>query len=188
MPITINERHKLIILAGSLVLIIILVILLVLYILRPKQPDYIPDTPTITGVPTIFRPSISLIPDEKVPTTPPTPTKEPDDLILSGIPVDNFYKDAARILPNNDVVLVENENYQIVYLAEFEEFNISITGKNFDLLQKEAEKIFLEKVGLDPANACRLTIVVTAPAYAKHEYAGIQLTPSFCEQHAESAD
>ncbi len=113
-----------------------------------------------------------------------TPTiPQSDTLSLSGTPIKNFYKGAAKIDKQRDVYIIDEPNkYQIMYFEKFNNFMISITGSPFESLRQEAEKIFLEKTGMSQAAACQANVEITTPYYANPDFSGKSYPLSFCQQ------
>ena len=176
------KSKKLLILVG-LAIFLMIVLIIALFLTRETDNGVTPlPFPTI-GTPSGFiRPSNlpTLIPDDQVPTAPPTPIARPGTIIVSDIPVNNFLASSEQVNENGDALIASTNDYQLTYLAQFQEFNISITGANFEQVRSVAEQHLLTVLGIDEQNACWLSIQVTAPAYADHEYAGIVLPLSFC--------
>lgn len=163
-------------------------------LVRVRRPAISPISsfPTITPWPTERFPisGSQIVPTrisgDAYPTYPPTPMPGPGKHVVSGIAVDDF-SEIAPINPQGDKVLAETDDYQIVYLSQFQEFKLAITGKDFDKTQKAAEAVFLQKLGIDAPNACRLTVEVYAPNFVKNAYAGQVFPLSFCE-HTDEDD
>lgn len=153
---------------------------------RPDAPP-VPVFPTITLLPTdrFTPPAVpTAVSGGLYPTYPPTPIPGPGTLIVSGIAVNNF-SDIAPFNPQGDKILAETNEYQIVYIPKFQEFKLTIKGKDFEKSQKAAESVFLQKLGIDAFNACRLTAEENVPNFVKNAYAGQVFPLSFCEHEDE---
>src|SRR3989344_6029565 len=165
---------------GGFIGFVILLLVIIYLLTNRKTVD--PDEsiqPTISPTEIIITPISADI----IPTAPPTPVFEEGDIVISDIAVNNFKENADKILLNGDVVIKEMEIYQIVYLDTYQTFIISITDKDYDRAVAAAERDFLGILGINEANACRLTVEVNSPAFAQNEYAGMVFPLSFCEHH-----
>lgn len=127
---------------------------------------------------------LSLLPELKPKSKSlPVPTStipEAGTIQISKVPVKNFYKNAVKIDKQGDVYLVNNSNYQIVYLDEFNIFMITITGSPFESLRPQAEAEFLEKTGMSKEAACALNVQVGTPYFANPDFSGKYYPLSFC--------
>ena len=162
----------------------IILLLVIIYLLTDRKTIEPPDgliQPTFSPTEIIITPISADI----LPTAPPTPVPEEGDMIITGIAVNDFTKDADKILLNGDVVIKEMETYQIVYLNKYQSFIISVLDSDFERALAAAERDFLAILGIDEPNACRLTVQVSSPAFAQNEYAGVSFPLSFCQDHAD---
>lgn len=182
-----NNRNNLLIIIG---LGVVLVIILIGYIfIKSKKDSATVADPSLTdiiqpsSIPTVLTNSElpTPIPDNQVPREPPTPIPQPGDVILDGIAVNDFKKNAVRKTDSGEVILDENDQYQIVFYESLQEFKIFIKGGNFELSRTNAEASFLQKLDLDKDNACRLFVDEFIPQSAQNEYAGKTFGLSFCE-------
>jgi len=183
------------VIALGVVLIIIIGILLFLFLRKPEPipgesvltPTPIPTIGaglTIFPTPTAF---ISIISNPTIPTSPPTPVPKEGDIIVSGIAVKDFYKDAKRVLNNGDALIRETEDYQISYLKRYESFKITLLSPEFETARPKAENAFVAALGIDEPNACRLTVEINTPQFVGGDYVGMVFPLSFCE-HIEESD
>lgn len=166
---------------------VVVVILMLVYIAWVVQsPPDVATPPGSTPTPTVFDVShITRVPSNQYPTVPPTPVPDEGDIIITDIAVNDFKKNADKILLNGDVIVKEMETYQIVYLDTYQSFIISITDSDFARSRAAAERDFLGILGIDEANACRLTVQVSSPSFAQNEYGGMTFPLSFCEHHED---
>lgn len=74
--------------------------------------------------------------------------------------VNNFYKDSTFTYPDGNVVIEENEYYQLAYVASERLFIISIYDSNTQEGQDLAEKAFLAKLNISQTQACNLNTQV----------------------------
>lgn len=100
--------------------------------------------------------------------------------VVSGVSVNDFYKDAVRVTETNDAILVETDQYQIDYVSEFERFKITIIDPDIELAQKNAEEKLLEILGITKSDACKLQIDEYVATYVDSELAGYSLPTKFC--------
>ncbi len=118
---------------------------------------------------------------EKIIVATPAPTIPQTQVIeISGIPVNNFYKNAAEVNLNTDALITETSSYQIAYLAKFGEFLITVLGSPFPQARATAEQAFISKLGITKEQACQLTVFVSTPSYANPDYSGQKYNLSFC--------
>lgn len=89
----------------------------------------------------------------------------PDEkqLNINGTNINNFYPKAKYINKQNDALIVDNPDYQIVYLAPFNKFLISIKSSDFNSVLVKAEQSFLDKLKVDKETACRLPVEINSP-------------------------
>lgn len=62
---------------------------------------------------------------------------------------------------------------------------ISITGDDFERERAAAERDLLGILDINEPNACRLTVMITTPAFVQNGYAGDTYPLSFCMHHDE---
>src|SRR3989344_36245 len=120
------------------------------------------------------------IPDEKFTFT-TSPQQASGKILVDGVIVNDFYKNAESTLSNGDALLKKGEGYQISYVDQYKTFKLTITGKDFSSLRKTAEETFLTLLGVSQNDVCRLIVDVTSPSYATNQYAGQTFRLSFCE-------
>lgn len=150
----------------AFVLIIFLIILFFLFLaLKTKKG---PRESSLLPTPTPFEMKIT-----------PSPRKK---IIISGIEVNDFLKDATIINSNQDAVFEKNQDYEMVYLPKFNQFLITILSKPFDNARKDAEEDFIKKLGISKEEACRLEINLSVPCKIDLENCGTRHPLSFCEK------
>lgn len=121
----------------------------------------------------------------KRPTFTPAPTisRSPtswEKINISGVEVYNFYKTAKTINLQKDMLIIENDKFQIVYLPKFGKFLLSISSSPFPAVRREAEEEFLKVLKVDKKDACRLNVSVNTPYFANPDFAGKDFPLSFC--------
>lgn len=120
-------------------------------------------------------------------TTTPIPTVIPFDkptaptLQVNGVSVRNFYNTSNAMNANGDVSFEKNNQFELVYLAPFEEFIIDVRGSPFATTRMQAEQAFLKKLGITQEDACKLNVSLGTPAYINPQEAGRRYELSFCE-------
>lgn len=113
--------------------------------------------------------------------SPTFPVKLSDmKIIISGIPLNNFYKKNKQILPSGEVLIENTQDYHFVYFPKNYEFLISIQNKPFEEVRYKAENKFLEEIGIDRKAVCSLNVSVTTPNSINPEFAGKIYPLSFC--------
>lgn len=116
----------------------------------------------------------------------PTITQKPfitpsgETMEVGGVKINNIYKTPVKETPQFDALIVNNEKYQIVYLQKFSKFLITIYDSDFDKTKAIAEKDFLDKLGIDQAAACKLTVEINTIQSVNKELAGKIFPLSFC--------
>lgn len=77
-------------------------------------------------------------------------------------------------------LLIQDEQYQIVYQKTYDTFLISINASPFETVRKRAEEKFVGIIGGDKETACQLSVRIVTPAFANPDLAGIQFPLGFC--------
>lgn len=161
-----NKKYLLLFLVLALIAIVFLVTLFPSLFEEKKSSNQ-----SILPTPTPVTASSSL--------TPPADAK----INISGIFVNNFLQNPIRTDKSNDVYLVENKKYQIVYLALYNQFLISIQGSPFIDNKKMAEDDLLKTLGISQEQACVLNVSINTPYFANPDYSGKNFPLSFCEKN-----
>lgn len=78
-------------------------------------------------------------------------------------------------------VLLQNDQYKIVYQKAFDTFYVGIGEPPFDETRREAEAAFLELLEANTRIACQLQVRVTGGPQANPGHAGEQYPLSFCK-------
>ncbi len=137
--------------------------------------------PPSEGLPT---PTPVVAPISLEPETSPTPAVTPsgDTVTISSVPVNNFYQSTTPFNPQGDRVIADVDNaYKITYLAQFQQFLISINGSPFATYRQQAEGAFLQKMNISQTDACKLNVVIRTPSFANPNEAGQDYPLSFCK-------
>lgn len=168
-----NVKKRYILIIGILVAISVILIILIMLFSRGQDVQENSDnelvTPTSIPLPS---PSITV-----VPSYPPTPIPQADDIFVDGIAVNNFKEEPARTLENGDLVLVENAEYQIIFNEPNQKFVLRLLGTNFEDSRLNAENDLMTRLGLDAMNMCRL--------YIEEEFNGTIYPFSHCVHESE---
>lgn len=134
--------------------------------------------PTAVPTPTSVEVQISLSP-EVSPTAAVTPSG--DTVTISSVPVNNFYQTTTPFDAQGDRTIADVDNaYRIVYLAQYQQFLITINGSPFTTFRQQAENAFLQKMNLSQTDACKLDVVIRTPSFANPNEAGQDYRLSFC--------
>jgi hypothetical protein len=180
-----EQNKKIIIIAGVGGAVILLLLLVVAFLKRgPAQPPQVSPTPRSTGfvIPT-SKPTInpSLSPSPSPTPTPTLPVNYPTGpkITITDVTMNNFYTFGVQIKENGDVLILENDDYKIEYFKAKNEFLISILGRDFEGLQKQAEGVFLQKLGIREQDGCKLTALVGTAEAGESQY-GMVYPLSFC--------
>lgn len=100
-----------------------------------------------------------------------------------GVTINNPYKNAAYVTPDNRQYFILNTGQYGVYYYPFDSsFVIGIDAMPVLQVQQLAEQAFLQKLGISRTDACKLTVWVGVPVSVDANYAGRNLGLSFCPQ------
>ena len=165
-PITSLFKNKYVLIVAS-VLTIALFLLIGIRMLR-QQTEETPPIQSPVEIPTAT--------PFAIPTMPTSGT-----FTISGVTVKNFYTNSEDSNTNSDVLFFENADFAMTYVGSFEQFYISIKNPNFLSTREQAEQKFLELLGLDQTNACKLKVEESVPIKSQSAYAGGVYPLSFCK-------
>lgn len=152
-----------------MIIILILGIIICAVILIVRERGSKPELPGVV-------PKSSITPFIKPTVVIPTGPK----LKISAVEVNNIYISPVKINEEKDVLISENKDYHIVYLALFKKFLITIYNTDFETTKAVAEKDFLAKLGIDQTAACKLTVEVNTVQSVNQDLAGKIFSLSFC--------
>lgn len=149
---------------------------IIFFILSKAKPV---ETPPVVPLPT-------PVPVLRPPVLKPTPTLVVSEVPVrkvnvSGVLVNDFFQLAKHTNKSGDVLFVDTEKYQILYLGKYNKFLISILSSPFLEIKKEAEGDFIKTLGVNQADACRLPVETTTPFFANPDYSGAIYTLGFCQ-------
>jgi hypothetical protein len=121
-----------------------------------------------------------------MPLHPPvvTPPQSIGDTITIGttkgsVVVKNFYKSAVEVRDFGVLVRRTNE-YDLVYFPGGSTFLMTISSQPVEAAVRTAEKEFIEVLGVNEQDACRLQVAITVPFSTDPAYAGKEYGLSFC--------
>jgi len=107
-------------------------------------------------------------------------SEKSEKIELNGIKVNDFNKKAIKVGQLDDVLFVEENGYNITYYPLDKAFLIVITSIPFEENRQIAEKRFLDELGIDTADACKLAVYITTPRAFNPNESGINYSLSFC--------
>lgn len=154
------------------ILIVIIVIAALLWFLFRASPT--PVTPSNSGVASPAANSGELSPVYQVPAS-PTITLGTSH---GSVTVNNFYKIAPGA-EDEFIVIARNDNYEINYDTTNSGFYIDIKQPPFTANRASAEADFLNLLGVNQADACKLTVAIGAEPAASAGSGG-SFPLSFC--------
>lgn len=159
-----NYMRKLIVIFLTIGIIILVVVL----IIRGRSNKLITTAPKITktSITPFVRPTVIV----------PSGAK----FKISEVEINNIYISPVKINPEKDVLLIDNKDYQIGYLALFKKFTITIYSSNFETTRKIAEEEFLNKLEINKEEACKLEVEVNPSNSTTDQFAGKSFPLSFC--------
>lgn len=122
---------------------------------------------------------------EPRPATPrgPVPTSERVTIGTpsGGVTVLNPYTNPHLVTPDKRIVImVETEEYNLGYTSTDSSFGITILKTPVSEYKPKAEQAFLERLGITPEEACRLTVYVGVPVSIDEAQSGRNLGLEFC--------
>lgn len=135
----------------------------------------------IIGLLAIYKQVLPTVNPTPIPTIPVFITPVGDKINISGITVNDFRKTPVEVNDKNDTLIVDNEKFQIVYLAQFNKFLITILSSPFEQVRKEGELEFLKVLGISQEDACKLTVEVNTTQFANPDFSGTAFPLSFCQ-------
>jgi len=97
--------------------------------------------------------------------------------------MNDFTKGIENFDKKSYVTISRTDNFHIFYLPDQTLFYITISASPFNEQKDAAEKVFLEKLGITPEEACKLNVDVATPASANPDNAGQIYKLSFCQQN-----
>lgn len=106
--------------------------------------------------------------------------EEAEKIEISGIEVNDFYKESESAGELGEVLFVNKPEYNITYYPLDDAFLIIITRYPFDEIRPSAEEEFLKALGINKTDACKLSVYITTPSFANPDRAGEVYELSFC--------
>ncbi len=114
--------------------------------------------------------------------------KTTEKLKISGVEVDNFYKNPETITKDGDTVFKTNDKYEFAYFYDVRKFTIFIYGSPFEETRKIAEEAFLRELNISPSEACQLNVDIKTAVFANPEEAGKKHGLSFCNNNLNESN
>jgi len=93
----------------------------------------------------------------------------------------NALSKAVKTSTEGDMLLVNNSDYQIVYLKESDQFLLSINKTPFEQIRGDAEEEFRKITRADKETVCKLNVTVSTPSFANPSLGGKVFPLSFCK-------
>jgi len=125
------------------------------------------------------------------PTTFPSPTLVPrflrdiptgERIDVSGVSVKNPYTSAVQLSAEGDSLMIQTNEYRLIYLKPFNKFLISIIASPFEENRQRAEEALLTRLEITETEACKLLVETTTPYSINPQEAGQIYGLSFCSQ------
>ena len=162
------DKNRKLISYGLIIFLIFLIVYLIYLVFFIKKPAEI-KLPEQISVPTFIL----------SPTLPQSSGTE--KISASGISVDNFYGNAYEVMPNNDVIIRQNTDFQFVYFAKGDYFLLSINNSPFDDVRKKSEQELIKILNINQEEACKLKIRIYTPYRVNPDFAYKDYPLSFCQ-------
>jgi len=115
-----------------------------------------------------------------LPTPTSAPIRTPEKINISGVEVDNFLIEGTVIDNKGDTVITEKPEFEIIYLAPFNQFIITVLATPFESVRQKAEAEFLQKIGTTKEDACKLDVTIGTTYDVDPINAGTNFPLSFC--------
>lgn len=160
-----SKKKMYMLLGGGAVLLFMFLLMILLALAGGRRQD-----PSPTPTPPVQDVTPSSIAEE--PTIEPT-IEVPATLIINGVEMLDFTLSSDGVLPNGDIIIDREIDYQISYSENTGEFTIAILGSNFIKTRSLAENRFLELLDIDRVSACKLTVRIGTPANVVSRYADL---------------
>jgi hypothetical protein len=96
------------------------------------------------------------------------------------VDVQNIYKNSLGDLSQSGVAFEDNDEYYIAYYPEDQGFIIALESPNIQNARTDAEKDFLDTLGITQEQACKLKVSLTVPMSVNAKAAGGNYGLSFC--------
>ncbi|MDI6778047.1 MAG: hypothetical protein QMD77_02545 [Patescibacteria group bacterium] len=122
------------------------------------------------------------LPPQITSTTEPSASDEKMTLTISGgdIKINNLYKNPVAKLYHNGVLFKQTPDFEMSFYPDDQGFIISLLNPDLKKSRDEAEKEFLEELGINKEQACLLKISLGVTADINEKAAGANYGLSFC--------
>jgi len=115
----------------------------------------------------------------------PIPDKNEENFTIktsSGdVVIENVYKNYLYDLSGNGVAFKDNDEYYIAYYPEDQGFIITIMNSNIQKARDNAENDFINTLGINKEQACKLKVFLGVPISVSEKAAGENYGLSFCQ-------
>jgi hypothetical protein len=123
-------------------------------------------------------------PSFPVTTNFPIPSPDEDEMPIhtaqGTVEINNLYKNPDKTLSQNGVGFIRNPDYYMSYYPEDQGFIITILNPNIEQGRIDAEKSFLQFIGITENQACLLKVTLNVPFAVNAEVSGPNYGLSFC--------
>lgn len=177
------NTKKILIISGVVALVFILIGVCFWYVMRQNSSSSIGGQTTTTTSSGGGQASVTSTPPPVL--LPPTQTST-DDLFSLPTPrgvvvVKNFYKNAVIVSSDGSALLARTPAYDITYFRPDQSFHIAIEETPVADARAQAETAFLKLMGINPIDACKLTVTEGVPIGVDQRFAGVVWGLSFCK-------
>jgi len=150
---------------------LLLILAIILVISSKNKPAR--DSQPVPSQPSFPRPTTFSTP-------PPGDEKMPVNTPKGAVEINNLYKDPAKTLSQSGVGFIRNPDYYMSYYPEDQGFIITILNPNIEQSRIDAEKDFLQFVGITEEQACLLKVTLNVPFDVNAKASGPNYGLSFC--------
>lgn len=98
----------------------------------------------------------------------------------SDIKINNLYKNPVSILNHSGVLFQQTSDFEMLFYSSDQGFIVSLLNPDLKKVREEAEKAFLDTLGISKEQACLLKISLGTTADINLEAAGQNYGLSFC--------
>lgn len=114
----------------------------------------------------------------------PVPDKNEEKFTIKtsegSVDIQNIYKNSLDTLSGEGVAFKDTDEYYIAYYPEDQGFLIVIMNSDINRARQNAEKEFVNTLGITNDQACKLKVSLTVPISVNKEAAGGNYGLSFC--------
>lgn len=110
-----------------------------------------------------------------------TPIIAPQSSNETSVVINNIFLHPIMTTQQGDVLFADHpRQYQILYLSQFNKFQIDVVGSPFEQYRYQAEQELLTALGITQTEACMLDVTTATSIHDNPDFAGVDYPLSFC--------